>query len=101
MSSLYTFIYCSYPLSQASASSGVKVAVSIEAAMRRRMAAISSTMPAALACSMMLPIAVHSLGPATTGTPTALQVNWLRRLLREPPPITCSASMGNGAICCR
>lgn len=35
-----------------------------------------------------------SLGPAMTGTPTALQVNWLSRLLREPPPIMCNFSIG-------
>ena len=29
------------------------------------------------------------------------QVNWFNRLFREPPPIMCSFSMGNGAICCK
>ena len=59
-----------------------------------------NVVPFAFACSMILPIAVPSLGPAMTGTPTALQVNWLSRLLREPPPIMCNFSIGNGAIFC-
>lgn len=59
-----------------------------------RIAAISFTSPLAFACNIMLPIAVPSLGPAITGTPTALQVNWFNKLFREPPPIMCSFSMG-------
>ena len=80
---------------------GSKETVSMEVLISWRIAAISLTSPLAFACNIMLPIAVPSLGPAITGTPTALQVNWFNRLFREPPPIMCSFSMGNGAICCK
>ena len=47
-----------------------------------RIAAISFTSQLAFACNIMLQIAVPSLGPAITGTPTALQVNWFNKLFR-------------------
>ena len=46
-------------------------------------------LPAAIAWIMTLPIAVASDGPATTGMPIALAVNWFNKSLRLPPPITC------------
>jgi hypothetical protein len=46
---------------------------------------------------MIFPIAVASEGPAITGIPIALDVHWLSNVFFEPPPITCSFSIGNGA----
>ena len=53
-----------------------------------RMSSTPAACPAATACIIMLPMAVASAGPATTVTPVALAVHWLRRVLQLPPPMT-------------
>ena len=47
-----------------------------------------------MACTIRLPTAVASSGPASTRTPTALAVNWFSSALRLPPPTMCTTSVG-------
>ena len=51
---------------------------------------MSSTSPSALACIITLPMAVASVGPVTTGMPSADAVNSLSMALFAPPPTMCS-----------
>src|SRR5207248_1324055 len=44
--------------------------------------------PSAIACTTMLPIAVASSGPASTGRPVASAVQRQRSSFRAPPPTT-------------
>ena len=78
-------------------SAGSYFTSSRELAMIRRISQMSPTSPDALACSMMLPMAVPSCGPASTVVPVASAVNWFRYLFRLPPPMMCSTSILNGA----
>ena len=50
--------------------------------------------PRPMAWTIALPTAVASSGPATTFTPHAFAVSWLRKTLREPPPTIWITELG-------
>ena len=54
--------------------------------MTARASRSDDTAPVASICMAMLPSAVASTGPAMTGRPVALAVNWFSSRLRDPPP---------------
>ena len=73
-----TFRYFSYAAAHCSASCGMNSFSSMLSDIMRRISHTSLTMPDAFACTMTLPRAVPSCGPASTRTPVAFDVNWLR-----------------------
>jgi len=73
--------------------SGVKVFISTELRTISRAAACDATWPSAMAWIKMLPSAVHSVGPASTGIFIALAAHWLSIVSLLPPPTMCSRSI--------
>ena len=62
--------------------------------MMARASASEAAAPVASICTAMLPSAVASTGPATTGSPVASAVNWLSSRFCEPPPMTRIRAIG-------